>query len=64
MSRKTTSLKLCPGTMLSGYARGSTEVQDLTRQLRALKTVRCDVIGSDPRRPPHCLIRRAPAGAV
>lgn len=47
MSVKSRSPKLTPGAKLIGYARVSTEQQDLTRQERALKAARCDVIFAD-----------------
>ena len=46
MSRKTKP-KISPGAKLIGYARVSTRQQNLTRQMQALKAVRCDVILAD-----------------
>lgn len=39
--------KLTKGAKLIGYARVSTQAQDLTRQIRALKAERCDLIVTD-----------------
>jgi hypothetical protein len=39
--------KKCPAKRLVGYARGSTQQQELPRQTKALERVGCDVICSD-----------------
>ena len=41
------SLKTNPRKRLIGYARVSTQQQDLTRQIKALKREECDVIYAD-----------------